>query len=100
MYGRGSPGGPVIRNPLANAGDTGSIPGLGRFHGATKLTHYNYFACTPEPASGSYGSLQTSSLRSAGREVPALRGLHAAAKAQRSQESTSKGIKEVYQRDN
>ena len=25
------PGGPVVRNPLANAGDTGSIPGPGRF---------------------------------------------------------------------
>ena len=23
------PGGPVIKNPLANAGDPGSIPGLG-----------------------------------------------------------------------
>ena len=26
------PGSPVIRNPPANTGDTGSIPGLGRFH--------------------------------------------------------------------
>ena len=26
------PGGPVVKNPLANAGDTGSIPGLERFH--------------------------------------------------------------------
>ena len=25
-------GGPVVKNPLANAGDTGSIPGPGRFH--------------------------------------------------------------------
>ena len=25
-------GGPVVRNPPANAGDTGSIPGLGRSH--------------------------------------------------------------------
>ena len=24
--------GPVVKNPLANAGDTGSIAGLGRFH--------------------------------------------------------------------
>ena len=29
---RGFPGGPVVKNPPANAGDTGSIPGLGRFH--------------------------------------------------------------------
>ena len=26
------PGGPVVRNPRANAGDTGSIPVPGRFH--------------------------------------------------------------------
>ena len=28
----GFPGGPVVKNPPANAGDTGSIPGLGRSH--------------------------------------------------------------------
>ena len=28
---RGFPGGPVVKNWLVNAGDTGSIPGLGRF---------------------------------------------------------------------
>ena len=26
------PGGPVVKNPPANAGDMGSIPGSGRFH--------------------------------------------------------------------
>ena len=26
------PGGAVVKNSPANAGDTGSIPGLGRFH--------------------------------------------------------------------
>ena len=26
------PGGPVVGKPPANAGDTGSIPGPGRFH--------------------------------------------------------------------
>ena len=26
------PSGPVVKNPPANAGDTGSIPGLGRSH--------------------------------------------------------------------
>ena len=26
------PGGPVVKNPPVNAGDTGSIPGLGRFY--------------------------------------------------------------------
>ena len=29
---RNSPGGPVVRSPPANAGDTGSIPGPGRWH--------------------------------------------------------------------
>ena len=26
------PGGPVVKNPFTNAGDSGSIPGPGRFH--------------------------------------------------------------------
>ena len=29
---RGFPGGAAVKNPLANAGDTGSSPGLGRSH--------------------------------------------------------------------
>ena len=29
---RGFPGGTVVKNPPANAGDTGSSPGPGRFH--------------------------------------------------------------------
>ena len=29
---RGFPGGAVVKNPPANAGDTGSSPGLGRSH--------------------------------------------------------------------
>ena len=29
---QGFPGGAVVRNPPANAGDTGSCPGLGRSH--------------------------------------------------------------------
>ena len=29
---RGFPGGPVVKNPPANEGDTGSIPGPGRSH--------------------------------------------------------------------
>ena len=29
---RGFPGGTGVENPPANAGDTGSIPGLGRYH--------------------------------------------------------------------
>ena len=30
--GSDSPGDPVVKNPPANAGDRGSIPGSGRFH--------------------------------------------------------------------
>ena len=29
---RDFPGGPVVKNPSANAGDVGSISGAGRFH--------------------------------------------------------------------
>ena len=38
------PGGPLIKNPPANTGDMGSIPGLGRYHihRATKPVHHNY----------------------------------------------------------
>ena len=32
MVRRGFPGGAVVGNPLANAGDMGSSPGLGRSH--------------------------------------------------------------------
>ena len=40
------PGGPVVKNPPANAGDTGSTPGLGRSHmpRATKPKCHNYWA--------------------------------------------------------
>ena len=31
-YGRGFPGGTVVKNPPANAGDMGSSPGPGRSH--------------------------------------------------------------------
>jgi len=32
MYTGDFPGGPVVKNPPANAGDTGLIPGRGRLH--------------------------------------------------------------------
>ena len=40
----GFPGGAVVKNPPANAGDTGSSPGPGRSHmpGATKPMRHNY----------------------------------------------------------
>ena len=36
------PGGPVVKNPPANAKGTSSIPDLGRCHTATKPMHHNY----------------------------------------------------------
>ena len=43
----------------ANAGDTGSIPGLGRSHTprATEPLHHNYWTCALEPGSLSYWAL-------------------------------------------
>ena len=37
------PGGTVVKNPPANGGDTGSIPGPGRFH-----MLWGNWACEPE----------------------------------------------------
>ena len=41
---QGFPGGSVVKKPLANAGEVGSIPGLEdpTCHGATKPMQYNY----------------------------------------------------------
>ena len=39
----GFPDGSVIKNPLANAGDTGSIPGSGRSPGGGNGTHSSIF---------------------------------------------------------
>ena len=49
----GFPGDSVVKNPPANAGDTGLIPGLGNptCHGATKPMLYNYWPCALEPRS-------------------------------------------------
>ena len=46
MYTGDVPGGPMVKNPPANAGDMGSIPGPGRFtcQGATKPMHHHYQA--------------------------------------------------------
>ena len=42
------PGGSVLRNPLANAGDIGSIPDLRRSY---MLRSHNCGSCAPEPGS-------------------------------------------------
>ena len=53
---RDFPGGAVVKNLPANAGDMGLIPGLGRFHmpRTTKPECHNYWACALEPASHNY----------------------------------------------
>ena len=48
MENRDFPGGAVVKNPPANAGDTGSIPGLGRFLHATE--QLSPCATTTDPA--------------------------------------------------
>ena len=47
----GFPSGSVVKNHLPNAGDAGSIPGLGRSTccGVTKPMSNNYWACDLEP---------------------------------------------------
>ena len=62
MHARDFPGGAVVKNPLANAGDTGSSPGPGRSH-----MPWSNEACVP----------QLLSLRSRARE-PQLLSLRAA----------------------
>ena len=39
------PGGPVVKNPLASAGDMGLIPGLRRLHmpWGSQIQHHNYW---------------------------------------------------------
>ena len=39
---RGFPGGPVIKNPTANAGDMGSVPESGRFPGVGNNNPFQY----------------------------------------------------------
>ena len=41
----GFPGGPAVKHPPANAGDTGLIPGSGRFLGKEMTTHFSIPAC-------------------------------------------------------
>ena len=42
------PGDPVVKNPPANAGDPGSIPGLGRLH-KLQATKPKSLSATREP---------------------------------------------------
>ena len=42
-YSKGSPGGSVVKNPLANAADTGVTPGLERSPGEGDGNPFQYF---------------------------------------------------------
>ena len=57
MMSQDFPGGAVVKNPPANAGDTGSSLGRSHMPQATKPVHHNYWACSLEPASHNYWSL-------------------------------------------
>ena len=58
---RGFPGGSVDKNPPANPGDTGLIPGSGRSHmpWITKSMRHHYWACVLEPGDHNSWSLCT-----------------------------------------
>ena len=59
-WGRGLPGGSVVKNPPANAGDTGLIPGLGRTPWRRK--------CQPTPVFLLGETLEPSMLQSMGSQ--------------------------------
>ena len=47
----GFPGGSVVKNPPANAGDVGLIPGLGRYPGEGNGNELQY-SCLGNPTAG------------------------------------------------
>ena len=47
-YSQGFPGSSMVKNPPANAGDTGSIPGLGRSPGGGNDNPLQYY-CLENP---------------------------------------------------
>ena len=60
----GFPSGAVVKNPLANAGDAGSIPGSGRSPGVGNGNPLPY-SCLENPCSpGNHGLLSTGSQKS------------------------------------
>ena len=71
IYHRGFPGGTVVENLPANAGDTGSSPGLGRSH-----TPRSNWAREPQLL-----SLRVWSLCSTTREAAVVRGQHTTMKS-------------------
>ena len=76
------PGATVVKNPAANAGDMGSIPGLGSFY-----MPWSSDVCAPqvriplEPASRNYWSPYAWGLCSSKREGTTMRSPHTATKS-------------------
>ena len=60
---RDFPSGPVVKNTLANAGDTGSIPALGSQEATEPMCH-NYLACTLCPTCLNYWAYMPQLLKS------------------------------------
>ena len=60
VIGSGFPGGPVVKNPLANAGDArdvGSIPGLGRSPGEGNGNPLHYSCLDKQRSLGALQSM-------------------------------------------
>ena len=106
---RGFPGGPVVKNPSANAGDIGSTSGWGRSTclGATKSVLHNHWDGALEPTCPGACALQREKPRRGGacalqwESSPRSRQLEkspAQTKAQRSQKKTDSpnDIKKAY----
>ena len=58
----GFPGGSVVKNPPAHAGDTGLIPGSGRSHGGGNGNPLHYF-CLENPTDKGAWQLQSMGLQ-------------------------------------
>ena len=63
----GFPGGSVVKNPPADAGYAGSIPGLGRSPGGGHGTHFSILAWRI-PQAEEPGSLQSITMQTVGHD--------------------------------
>ena len=83
---------PVVKNPLANAGDMGSIPGLGRFH----MLRGNE-ACSTQllsPPATTTEARVLEGLWSATRETTAMRSPHTTTREEPPLTPTTKALEQ------